>query len=495
MDKEAEKAARQKPGVMLAAWAGIAPKAGMPGAVVAAWPSLFLAAHLSAIRIWPAQSPAWSLAFLIFAPLLAALACCHRARRAGQWEGWLPLALGMFCWAAGMAATMATTLLLDGGTEGSIGMLLFTLYAVPLLFAVASPEGDIWPVRLVDGALALALGYLFFAFIFSIASLSGADAGGVAKLRMMFDIQNIFIALFAFVRFRASGEGARRGFFAALFLFGFAYLLAAAYINHVESDTDYGTPTDLIIDFPFLMLAMIALWRPTVRPVAISPVFARVVRAGSPLMLPGGLLVVSALLMGHRPMLAVCGFVAATLGYGLRSVLAQVRGLRERERLEQLSSVDALTGLANRRQFDVALHCARTDVALLMIDIDHFKQLNDRFGHQAGDDRLKAVARALASCAQRGTDIVARYGGEEFAVILPGLDERAASAMAEAMRIAVRAAALPSPTAAGIVTVSIGVAHGVGDDPEALLARADAALYAAKAAGRDQVVTQASADG
>lgn len=168
-----------------------------------------------------------------------------------------------------------------------------------------------------------------------------------------------------------------------------------------------------------------------------------------------------------------------------------------RERLEHLSSIDALTGIVNRRGFDEALRreWARAqrhgeDLTLLMIDIDHFKQLNDSYGHPAGDARLCAVSGTLAGCARRGTDIVARYGGEEFAAILPGLDRDAALLVAEAMREAVEARALPSPVRGGVVTVSIGVAQAsqAGEDMiDALLHRADHALYEAKRSGRNRV--------
>src|SRR5690606_14860962 len=154
--------------------------------------------------------------------------------------------------------------------------------------------------------------------------------------------------------------------------------------------------------------------------------FARVVAAGSPIMLPTALLAVSALLIPYHPVLGVAGFAFSLFGYALRTILVQVRGNNERAELTALALTDALTGVANRRRFDEALESEwsrgrrhGSPLALLMIDIDNFKMLNDTFGHSAGDRCLREIGRTLTGCVMRKTDIVARYGGEEFAVILP----------------------------------------------------------------------------
>ncbi|MEZ7912272.1 MAG: diguanylate cyclase [Propionivibrio sp.] len=168
--------------------------------------------------------------------------------------------------------------------------------------------------------------------------------------------------------------------------------------------------------------------------------------------------------------------------------------------LTELTVTDALTGLANRRHFDLALveEWARAQrsgqpLALLMVDVDFFKPYNDHYGHQAGDDCLRRVAHFLRGAARRAGDLVARYGGEEFAVVAADTDLAAALSLAEAMRATVAAAAIPhavTPVAGGTATVSIGVAVTVpkfGETPERLLLRADAALYLAKSQGRNRV--------
>ena len=125
----------------------------------------------------------------------------------------------------------------------------------------------------------------------------------------------------------------------------------------------------------------------------------------------------------------------------------------------------------------------------MLIDVDHFKQINDRLGHPAGDRCLRAVAGALGTCVQRSGDSLARYGGEEFVAILPGATPESARLMGETMRAAVMALRMPAPDAEIRLTVSIGVGFASqAEEPGAsLLAAADAALYRAKHAGRNRV--------
>ncbi|HEV8689591.1 MAG TPA: sensor domain-containing diguanylate cyclase [Ideonella sp.] len=170
--------------------------------------------------------------------------------------------------------------------------------------------------------------------------------------------------------------------------------------------------------------------------------------------------------------------------------------------LQRLMSANALTGIANRRAFDEALERewrraqrGRAPLALLMVDVDHFKQFNDFYGHVAGDDCLRQLATVLARMAQRAGEMAARYGGEEFVVLLPGIDADEAARMAQRICQAVTQldiAHAQSPTAQR-VTVSIGAAcvcPGVEREalanPTSLIQRADAALYAAKLEGRNR---------
>ncbi len=169
---------------------------------------------------------------------------------------------------------------------------------------------------------------------------------------------------------------------------------------------------------------------------------------------------------------------------------------RSNQQLEQLSATDGLTGLANRRQFDQHLYAewqrsmrSGQPISLLLIDIDHFKRYNDRYGHLAGDACLRQVAGVLYDCAQRSGELVARYGGEEFALLLPGADAEAAMTVAQRCMDEIVRADLPhedSPVAE-YLTVSIGVATVVATQDlvaESLVRCADEALYRVKSSGR-----------
>ncbi len=171
---------------------------------------------------------------------------------------------------------------------------------------------------------------------------------------------------------------------------------------------------------------------------------------------------------------------------------------QERE-LKRLAATDPLTGLPNRRAFDEVLErewrrARRSGVplALIMVDLDHFKHYNDFYGHPAGDECLKTVAGLLRSNARRPVDFVARYGGEEFIVLLPDTDAEGASHVAERLCDAVRSANIEhrkSPSS-NFVTASFGLAALVPDRLPAaatLVAVADEALYEAKNAGGNRV--------
>ena len=185
-----------------------------------------------------------------------------------------------------------------------------------------------------------------------------------------------------------------------------------------------------------------------------------------------------------------------------RELMAVTLELREaNERLARLSQQDGLTGLANRRRFDLdfmrELGRARRDrhpISLVIADVDFFKAFNDTYGHPAGDDCLRRIAGALRGTCRRPVDVAARYGGEEFALILPDTTEEAARSRAfEAMR-AVAALEIEhrGSEVARVVTMSLGIAGCVPDAQivaDTLVERADQALYAAKRAGRNMAVT------
>lgn len=186
--------------------------------------------------------------------------------------------------------------------------------------------------------------------------------------------------------------------------------------------------------------------------------------------------------------------LVARVRAGWRIVGLQKALIESNRRLEELSRTDALTGLRNRRSFDQEFanrfeHARRYNrpLALLMVDIDHFKKINDEHGHQVGDEVLARVASVLRRCT-RQTDVAARYGGEEFVIVLPETPMLEALQVGEKIRSSVAAEPLPMR-----VTVSIGIAampYSQFNSAQDLLRGADEALYRAKHDGRNRVVSE-----
>ncbi len=191
----------------------------------------------------------------------------------------------------------------------------------------------------------------------------------------------------------------------------------------------------------------------------------------------------------------ISSIVAALIVFVLGVTLFLIREIGRRaqaeDKLEELATTDALTGLTNRRKFDTSIDAEwrrakrqKTPVALLMIDADHFKVYNDTFGHQAGDEVLVGIAICISDSVRRAGDCAARYGGEEFAVLLPALSVEEALAVAETIRLKVQQWSEHT-------SISIGVASLTPDGTlewSELIGAADKALYAAKAGGRNRCV-------
>ena len=192
--------------------------------------------------------------------------------------------------------------------------------------------------------------------------------------------------------------------------------------------------------------------------------------------------------------------LAAALNDTARKLAERERELRAANRhLEQLASLDPLSGLANRRGFDARLAAEwqragklGRPTALLMVDADHFKLFNDRYGHVEGDVCLRRLAKLMNEVARSDDDLPARYGGEEFVLLLSGADAETAVVVAERLRSAVEELCIAHASSpCGQVTISVGVASlipALGEKAERLIEAADAALYAAKHRGRNRVV-------
>lgn len=453
----------------------------------------FLVTHALVIALIGPQDPVGSYLLLITAPLLAALACLRRARDSQAACKWRMLGAAVALFSLALLALLYRNLAgLDPAQMTASSLILYVFYRIPLTYVAASPGGGNRYIRAVDLGIIALLWLLYYGHTRAMAPLN--TALWTQCLNTMSSVQNSLVFCFALIRFLAEDNPDRRDFFRMLTIYALGYFLLAFYINTYQPQVPDGNWGDLLISGLFVLLAVMAgnNRRPAV---PVSRSLRRIVDAGVPLMLPLLLMMVALLVARLQPTLATVGFIGALLGYALRSVLSQIEIQRQRDELETLARRDPLTGLGNRRSFDESLGAAHRrarrqglGLAVLMIDIDHFKRLNDTYGHPEGDRRLRAVAAILDGCLQRGDDLLARYGGEEFIAALPSSDTSHALDLGERLRAAVEHAALPAPH--GHVTISVGVAwQAAGDErePDDLVDRADQALYRAKHAGRNCV--------
>jgi diguanylate cyclase (GGDEF)-like protein len=197
----------------------------------------------------------------------------------------------------------------------------------------------------------------------------------------------------------------------------------------------------------------------------------------------------------------ISALVSSIMSYGVVDAIRAI--VKMKDSVERLARTDDLTGLDNRRAFltDAAGEILRAErhgeaLALLIVDLDYFKRVNDAHGHRVGDLVLVAVAEVISRSVREGVDIVGRLGGEEFAVLLARCDEDRALRAAESIRALIEAMRVPTPAGEIVMTASVGCAPIVaGDCISAALQKADEALYAAKRGGRNQVAACAKANG
>lgn len=195
------------------------------------------------------------------------------------------------------------------------------------------------------------------------------------------------------------------------------------------------------------------------------------------------------------PVNAYTFMLGAVSQFFISSLFVLMLGYQLNQNLESIATIDGLTGILNRRGLEDAANkmqgvCKRINLsmAVLLIDIDHFKKVNDQFGHLSGDDVLKHLAATISNILRTG-DVAGRYGGEEFCVFLPNTNENDASVLAERIRAGIEATPFKDYDLIINITVSIGVADSVraGYEFKGLVAAADGAMYAAKNSGRNRV--------
>jgi len=385
-----------------------------------------------------------------------------------------------------------------------VATLAESLAFVPMLFAVASnfSRKDPPAVRWIDAALCLPLACLYFTQTYWLTS-SGSHA--IFSILLMNNIRFAFLLACAALQFIASENEEDRRFLYVFFVGLAVNMPLLALRNHYAPFmTTY--ILDILVDLPLLITIFLALhpmpaWVRRFRP---RKALAHFVRGGNPILMSLALTLLSIAISRQHFLLGAAGILIGILGYGLRNAVIHSKLLKTEETLlqtqddlEVMATHDALTGIPNRRSFDTTLeqawrHAARMGevLAVLMIDIDFFKALNDTYGHQTGDDCLAGVAREIKSMLPRKVDYVSRYGGEEFAVILPETTADGALQVAERLRSGILALAIPHASSQyEYVTVSIGAAAGSATDTTnacSLLKAADEALYRAKSSGRNQ---------
>ncbi len=483
----------------------------MPASLIL--PLGFLLLQFGLYGLMPGLAVKASYLFMVAAPALAGVAAMRRgwAERGSARVGWLAIALSLLIWSLGAFGNFWHEVILGRLDEMyRDAVLAFNLAIVPVTFLLAGEwnAGTRRLPRLIDALLALALGYGYFVFTWSMLTARGApDEAGVRALLWLMDAQNLVVALGALIRWVAAEDAREREVFGALAAYTVSYVVIAFVNNHyLVANPAFGPPTSSTVTVTFALVAALALRTPAAEPMwRRRGGLARAVHSASPLFLAGLLLIVGLFLIRVRYGLGAAGVLIAVLGYGLRSTTTQLRHIergdvlqRDHSELQAIAWTDALTGVANRRFLDQVLTGAwrselraNPSLSLLMIDIDHFKLLNDRLGHAAGDACLREVAGALRQALARPVDVLARYGGEEFVALLQEADAAGARVVAERLRTAVLSLGIANPDSPlGIVSVSIGTASAVlppGADATGLLDAADRALYEAKCGGRNQV--------
>jgi diguanylate cyclase (GGDEF)-like protein len=446
---------------------------------------------------------------IVLAELAAIAASLHASRSVVypmRWW-WLLLACSMLFHSTAMSLDIATEVSHTAVFNFVPGFQTFfsMLYGVPLLVAVSlQSERRIWSMaRMINALFSVAIGVVLYLQVFTLLTVNGSkNPDDAVLIARMFDGIDLFLAAAATIRWLGSNEFQECRFFRILSIFLWINAASPAVHNRMLLHHDY-IWLDLFISAPYVFLFVLILsdqQRPARPP---SPALVRVVRSGSPIFLTLALVFVGVVASRSHFYVGLMAVLLAIAGYGALNVFTQNRGFETEEsllaaknRLEGLIGFDSLTGIANRYAFDSALdheitaaRRTKLPVSLLMIDVDHFKQVNDEKGHQAGDEYLIRIAGALRGALPRATDFVARYGGEEFSVILAATDRAGAMIVANNLHQRIAELALDHPpTTSGTVTISIGFSTLDGSfrhSPASLLRAADRALYLAKRRGRN----------
>lgn len=473
-----------------------------------------------ALTAWAGAHAPWvSYAFSIVAPLLALAACCRcayvSAADAAR-TGWALFAVAMLFWSTGMILSAWQDLSGQVASDATyFSDFAYFMYGAPLLLAMSSVthEHPSRTLQWLDAVQVLLAAYLAYTAIFSVSPFDQRSIAPIpaSLLVLTYNVENLALACCASLRLLAHRrDGGQGRFYLLLSVFLWCYAGCAAAYNYLTLHGVTQAWSEVLPSLPFLMLVLLSTRVTAAQSGAASAQAQQppqkltlLIDNFSPIFFTAALLGLGFAVMRAHFYLAAASLFVALLVHALRSATLQSRYMQSElalraahDKLEKLSLTDGLTGIANRRCFDQTLQlewqrAARNHqgLALLIIDIDFFKSLNDTFGHPYGDACLVRIAAALHSALPRASDLAARFGGEEFAAILPATDGEGALAVAHKMQEAIAAAAIVhAPSRGGLVTASIGLAlSDAGQTPEQLLSAADQALYRAKQNGRNRV--------
>ena len=473
-------------------------------------PPLYLLLHGLVATCLPSRLDPLSTACIVLAEW-GAVAVSIRAAQRSRYPAralWLLLGCAILLHSVAMALDVVAET--SGAPEFNFvpGFQIFfsMLSSVPLLVAVSlqSDRRTVRTARIAYGLLSFAICAVLYLQLFTVLTVSGSQNPADAILIMrLFDAIDLFLAAAATMRWLGAEQPQEVQFFSTFSIFLWIDALLPAVHNRIILRHDY-VWLDLLLSAPYAILFVLILRSKERSARVSSPQVSWAIRSGSPIFLTMALVTVGLFAIRSHFYIGLSAVLLAVATYGALNVLIQTRGLEaeatllaDKRLLERLAVVDGLTGIANRRGFDKvfqrefsAARRGSTPLSLLMIDVDHFKKVNDELGHQVGDEYLIQIAQALRRALPRVTDIVARYGGEEFTAILPATGSAGAVHACEKLHDAIQDLGLHHPTAEeGIVTISIGLSTFDGSAPisaQRLIEAADRALYLAKSRGRNR---------
>ncbi|MHB1838998.1 MAG: GGDEF domain-containing protein [Acidobacteriaceae bacterium] len=457
--------------------------------------------------------------------LLAAAGClrCASRQNAEIRTLWILVASGLFFAIVGQSVYTYDSLINVQPTTATLEDFFYLIYGIPVLLAISftSDEADLRVLFWLNGAQAILAAVLIYFQIFTILPSTGqATAISATSLMYVYNAENLTLAGAVTLRLLGNPTPAKRRFYIALSIYLWSYAVVSLIVGYFEMERSIAPGLqDVFWGLPALLLLAAMSFLPDGLPADnetkkdLNCSIALLLDNLSPVLFTLVIIIMGARIAPACPRTGFASITIAVALYGLRAALLQSKYLRSQQdlarsgralvdandRLRELSIRDGLTGIYNRRHFDEVLlaewkRSIRTQkpLSLLLIDVDRFKKLNDRYGHPEGDECLKKIAAQLLKILRRSSDTLARYGGEEFAAILPETNKESAQLIADAMRMSVEELKIANKDSqpARVVTVSIGVCseHAMLSRPaEELLNAADAALYRAKKLGRNRI--------